>query len=101
MLVVAWLASSLAYAGLQPDTSRLLTGDRFLDLALQGSVQLFFVLTECFSVKPLLLVAGCFSVKLFFLLVLDDYSLFKGGLAIATALLTGLLAAGFGRRYFA
>ena len=36
VLVVAWLASSLAFAGLQPEPARLLTGDRFLDLALQG-----------------------------------------------------------------
>ena len=44
VLVVAWLASSLAFAGLQPDTSRLLTGDRFLDLALQGALETLIVL---------------------------------------------------------
>ena len=43
VLVVAWLASSLAFAGLQPDTSRLLTGDRFLDLALQGALETLIV----------------------------------------------------------
>ena len=36
VLAVAWLASSLAYQGLRPEATRLLTGDRFLDLALQG-----------------------------------------------------------------
>ena len=44
VLVVAWLASSLAFAGLQSDTSRLLTGDRFLDLALQGALETLIVL---------------------------------------------------------
>ena len=36
VLAVAWLASSLAYQGLRPEATRLLTGARFLDLALQG-----------------------------------------------------------------
>ena len=76
VLVVAWLASSLAFAGLQPEPARLLTGDRFLDLALQGPLTFLLCIDLNFT-TPLLL----------------------GGLAIATALLTGLLAAGFGRRY--
>ena len=44
VLVVAWLASSLAFAGLQPEPARLLTGDRFLDLALQGALETLIVL---------------------------------------------------------
>ena len=56
VLSLAWLTASLAHSGLARQPAALLTGDRFLDLSLQG------------------------------------------GLATATALFTGFLTAGFGRR---